>query len=108
LKLVRAKKPQRFTFTESDREDVVCCVELIILPDLFGERPAAYIHKVYTDESCQRQGRATGLVNQAIAKARKEGCHKIFTICKDEETAKFYERFGMVKDQLGMTLRLSK
>jgi GNAT superfamily N-acetyltransferase len=107
LKLARAKNPQRFTFTESDKQGVVCCVELILLPDLFGKRPAAYIHKVYTDERSQGKGKATALINKAIAMARKEGCYKVFTICKNDETAKFYERFGMIRDQLGLTLRLS-
>ena len=80
-------------------------VEILILPDLFGGRPAAYIHKVYTDSEHQGKGLASGLVREAIEYAKMKGCYKVFLVCR-EGIAPFYERFGFQKGQVEMRLKL--
>ena len=80
-------------------------VELIILPDLFGKRPAAYIHKVYTEDSYQGRGIATSLVKEAISYAKEHGCYKVFLVCRGE-TVSFYRRLGLHEDKVGMVKML--
>jgi GNAT superfamily N-acetyltransferase len=80
-------------------------VEVVILPDIFGKRPAAYIHKVYTESEHQGKGLATGLLREAIEYARKEDCFKVFLICKDD-VIPFYTKLGFKAEQAGMVLKL--
>ena len=101
MKLVSARKPKRRVFS-ADGDSIV---EIIILPDIFGMKPAAYIHKVHTDEEHRGKGYATKLVKEAIEYAQREGCYKAFLICH-RETVPFYERCGMKESQAGMEIRL--
>lgn len=104
MKIVPVEPPSRFVFTKKFRTRVVAMVEMIILPDLFGRRPAAYIHKVYTDVNHQRRGYAAVLVKEAIDSAFSMDCHKAFVVCASG-MATFYEKRGMTADQLSMVIR---
>ena len=102
MKLELTPKPRRVIFAESnDFCDVRSMVELIILPDVFGEKPCAYIHKVYTDKESQNLGFATKLVKRAVRYSVKCGCHKVFLVC-DESLLPFYSNCGLKKDEVGM------
>ena len=79
-------------------------VEMFILPDLFGKRPSAYIHKVYTDAAFQGRGLASGLVREAVEYARERGCYKVFLVCQ-EDVFPFYEMLGFQKGQVEMSVR---
>jgi len=79
-------------------------VELIVLPDILGKRPAGYIHKVYTVEQFRNHGYASMLVREALEQAKRDGCYKVFLICH-ESMVPFYERFGLSKHQVGMEVR---
>ncbi len=104
LKVDISEKPRRVTFSETSEGEIVSLVELIIIPDVFGQRPAGYIHKIYTDEKYQGKGLATKLVNDAIRCAEKSGCHKVFLITT-LENVKFYEGLGFEADQCGLVRR---
>ena len=111
MKVIAGSEPRRFLFHE-DRSNVggssepVSVVELIILPDLFGKRPAGYIHKVYTDEGFRNIGYASTLVKKAIEFAKEQGCYKVFLICS-KDTVPFYEKNCQMKlNQVEMEVRL--
>ncbi|MEM4274770.1 MAG: GNAT family N-acetyltransferase [Candidatus Nitrosocaldaceae archaeon] len=95
------KEPIRYIFSISDNGNIKSVVELIIIYDIFGGRPSAYIHKVYTAEKYQRQGFATKLLNDAINKAKEMNCYKVFLVC-DDKLVDFYERLGFFIDQHSM------
>jgi len=105
LKIFMVEAPRRYLFSHEDEDIVKSVVELIILPDILGRKPAGYIHKVYTDERFRNRGYASKLVKEALMQAKKEGCHKAFLVC-DETTVPFYEKLGMKRHQMGMEVEI--
>jgi GNAT superfamily N-acetyltransferase len=97
LKIVDTPVPQRIVFEHDEKGEIISLVELIILPDLLGRRPIAYIHKVCTDKQHQHQGLATKLMKQAIEKAEELNCYKLFLVCK-RDIAQFYDQLGLRDD----------
>ena len=109
MKISYEAEPKRRLFTirhdSNEKNTIESVVELIIIPDIFGKRPAGYIHKVYTDTDFSGRGHASGLVNKAIKTAFEQyDCYKVFLI-SDEKTAPFYEKLGMCRHQFGMQIR---
>ncbi len=97
---MKDEEPKRLLFTRKNSS----VVELIILPDIFGQKHVGYIHKVFTDTEFRRRGYASELTKEAINRAKKEGCYKVFLLC-DEKMVSFYEKIGMSRHQVGMEVR---
>ena len=95
------EEPKRKILVIKDGDEILSLVELIIIHDIFGKRPCAYIHKVYTIDREQGKGYASRLVKEAIRYAKNQGCYKVFLICK-EDLIPFYNRLRFEKDQVSM------
>lgn len=96
---------KRKVFRHLVKGKVRSVVELEIIPDIFGEKPAGYIHKVYTDKDYQNKGIATELILKAIKYAERAGCYKVFLLCQ-AATVPFYMRLGFKAEQMGMVHRI--
>lgn len=104
LKVKKVPAPRRMLFTKREGDQIVSLVEMIILPDVQGRRPAAYIHKVETDEEFRGGGHASVLVKEALGAAERMDCYKVFLVC-DPGVAGFYSRLGLRQHQISMAVR---
>jgi GNAT superfamily N-acetyltransferase len=106
IKLVETKSPVSLKLEERDPQtaEIIAIVELIIIDDIFGKGPCAYLHHVYTDKTHEKRGIATRLVKRARDIAQNNSCYKIFVIC-EPELKNFYERAGFKDGRISMQIR---
>ncbi len=103
LEIHTAKEPEHYIFNIMNKS----VVEMIVIYDVFGKRPAAYIHKVYTAEEEQNKGYASRLLGMAIDVAKQLNCYKVFVICNEDNKA-FYQKNGFKADQISMRINLER
>ena len=102
MKLSTKSPPNRQVFTKLDaHRRIAATVELVMLPDILGRRPAGYIHKVFTEEGQRGHGYASQLIERALRRAEKLGCYKVFLVC-DENAVPLYQKLGFERNQVGM------
>lgn len=82
---------------------------LLISPNLTHEgRPWALVEHVVVDRSSRRQGVGRQLMEEALRRARKAGCHRLqlFSDQRRSEAHAFYEALGFEAGSQGFRRRL--
>jgi GNAT superfamily N-acetyltransferase len=89
-----------YPVVEVDGRIVSSCTLAIIKNLTRGLRPYGIIENVITHPDYRKKGYGTMVLQKAVDIANEKGCYKVMLMTgqKDEETLRFYDQAGFVRD----------